>query len=168
MAHLHVDPARAESGLELYWKDEAGGWRMIPRRADVGDAAACAGIVRAWLDGLTWMPEGGPSAAALTEIIAEAIPQRAFWVIGDPVAGYLSFKEDENLIAGLYTATPGTGAGKALVDQVKAGRDFVQLWTHEPNTAAHRFYHREGFVTVERRAEGRGDGVPELRMEWRA
>ena len=58
--------------------------------------------------------------------------------------------------------------GKRLVDHVKTGRDRVQLWTHEPNAAAHRFYHREGFKTVERRAEGRGDGVPELRMEWHA
>lgn len=141
---------------------------MIPRRADVGDAGACAEIVRAWLDGLDWMPEGGPTVAALTEMIAKGIPLREFWVIGTPVQGYLSFKEDESLIAGLYTAQPGQGAGKALVDKVKEGRSFVQLWTHEPNEAAHRFYHREGFVTVERKAEGRGDGVPELRMEWRA
>ena len=141
---------------------------MTLRPARVEDAAACAGIVRGWLDGLDWMPGGGPSAEELTEIIAEGIPQREFWVIGEPVAGYLSFKEDENLIAGLYTAKPGSGAGKALVDRVKEGRDFVQLWTHEANVQAHRFYHREGFETVERKAEGRGEGVPELRMEWHA
>ena len=44
----------------------------------------------------------------------------------------------------------------------------MQLWTHEANVQAHRFYHREGFETVERKAEGRGEGVPELRMEWHA
>ncbi len=166
-------PDRARSVLgaaldELYWKDEARGWRVKPRRAEIVDAGDCAAIVRAWLDGLDWMPGGGPSVEELTVVIAEGIPKREFWVVGDPVAGYLSFKEDENLIAGLYTAVPGSGHGKALVDAVKAGRDYVQLWTHEANVAAHRFYHREGFETVERKAEGRGDGIPELRMEWRA
>lgn len=141
---------------------------MSLRRANVEDAGACAAIVRAWLDSVPWMPGGGPTAKKLTEIIAEGIPKREFWVIGVPVAGYLSFKEDENLIAGLYTAKPGSGHGKRLVDAVKTGRDYVQLWTHEPNVAAHRFYRREGFETVERKAEGRGDGIPELRMEWHA
>ncbi len=141
---------------------------MNLRRAETADAAACAGIVCRWLAALDWMPEEAqPSRETLTEVIAEGIPQREFWVIGEPVQGYLSFNRDENLIAGLYTDRPGSGAGKALVDRVKEGRDFVQLWTHEPNVAAHRFYHREGFVTVERKPEGRGDGVPELRMEWR-
>ncbi|MEM8592912.1 MAG: GNAT family N-acetyltransferase [Pseudomonadota bacterium] len=138
------------------------------RRAKVADAPACAAIVHGWLSSLPWMPSPQPSAEELSEIIAKGIPAREFWVIGAPVAGYLSFKEDENLVAGLYTAKPGSGAGKALLDRVKGGRNFVQLWTHEPNSAAHRFYHREGFRTVERKEEGRGDGVPELRMEWRA
>ena len=139
----------------------------VPRLGHVADAAACAAIVRGWLDATPWMPGGGPSLKELTEAIAEGIPKREFWVIGDPVAGYASVEAEIAHIHGLYTAQPGSGFGKALVDRVKEGRDFVQLWTHEPNTAAHRFYHREGFVTVERKAEGRGDGVPELRMEWR-
>ena len=160
--------ALAEGADELYWKDEAGG-QVSLRRADVADAPACARIVRGWLDGQAWMPEREkPTFDELTGIIAEGIPQREFWVIGAPVAGYLSFNVAENLIAGLYTSVPGSGYGKALLDRVKEGRDYVQLWTHEPNEAAQRFYHREGFATVERRAEGRGDGVPEIRMEWRA
>ncbi|MEL7299686.1 MAG: GNAT family N-acetyltransferase [Pseudomonadota bacterium] len=138
------------------------------RRATPEDAPACAAIVHGWLGGLDWMNAEQPTLEKLTEILAEGIPAREFWVIGDPVAGYLSFKQDECLIGGLYTATPGRGAGKALVDRVKEGRDWIQLWTHEPNKDAQRFYLREGFVMVERKEEGRGDGVPELRMEWRA
>lgn len=141
---------------------------MTLRQARVEDAAACAEIVSGWLNRTAWMPGGGPDLNALTGMIAAGIPMREFWVIGAPVAGYLSFKEDESLIAGVYAAVPGSGHGKAMVDRVKEGRDFVQLWTHEANVLAHRFYHREGFVTVERSAEGRGDGIPELRMEWRA
>ena len=137
------------------------------RLAHEADAAACADIVRGWLDSVPWMAEAQPSKEELTEILAKGIPEREFWVIGDPIAGYLSFNVEESLIGGLYTASPGSGAGKELLDRVRAGRDYVQLWTHEPNKAAHRFYHREGFETVERKPEGRGDGVPELRMEWR-
>ena len=139
---------------------------MSLRLATVDDAPACASIVAAWVRAQRWLPEK-PGEAELTSAIADGIPLREFWVIGAPIAGYLSFDTETNLIGGLYTASPGSGHGKALVDRVKQGRSYVQLWTHEANTAAHRFYHREGFVTVERKAEGRGDGIPELRMEWR-
>jgi len=140
---------------------------MSLRLACVEDAPACAAIVSRWLMQTAWLP-AQPAEADLSEMIAQGIPMRELWVIGAPVAGYLSFDVEDRLIAGLYTALPGSGHGKALVDAVKEGRDFIHLWTHEPNVQAHRFYHREGFVTVERNAEGRGDGVPELRMEWRA
>lgn len=139
-----------------------------PRAAEVSDAAACAAIVCRWLGQTAWMPGGGPDLAELTTMIAKGIPMREFWVIGEPVTGYLSLDPAKNMIAGLYTAQPGSGAGKALVDAAKAGRGYVQLWTHEANENAHRFYHREGFKTVERSAQGNGDGIPELRMEWRA
>ena len=52
------------------------------------------------------------------------------------------------------------------MDRAKAGRDYLQLNTHEPNHAAQRFYRREGFEVVERLPMG-DDGLPELRMEWR-
>lgn len=157
-----------EGAGRFNWKDEAGALRVTLRPAVVEDAAACAGIVRNWLDQTPWMPGGGPPIEDLTKVIADGIPIREFWVIGEPVQGYLSFKVNENLVSGLYTATPGQGMGKALIEAVKNGRDYVQLWTHEANTLAHRFYHREGFVTIGRCAEGRGDGIPELHMEWRA
>lgn len=136
------------------------------RRATLEDAPACAGIVSGWLIQTPWM-QNVPDLVELNEMMTKGIPMREFWVIGDPVAGYLSLEDGINHIHGLYVATPGQGLGKALVDRVKDGRDYLQLWTHGPNTAAHRFYHREGFVTVEEKPEGRGDGLPELRMEWR-
>jgi hypothetical protein len=112
---------------------------LTPRRATPQDAPACAGIVLGWLTRTAWM-KNVPDVADLTEMMAKGTPMREFWVIGDPVAGYLS---------------------------VEDGRDYLQLWTHGPNTDAHRYYHREGSVTVEEKPEGRGDGLPELRMEWR-
>ncbi|MGR3468409.1 MAG: GNAT family N-acetyltransferase [Shimia sp.] len=136
------------------------------RAATVADAPACARIVSDWLLATPWLTDG-PGYETLCGVMAEGIPKREFWVIGAPVVGYMSIDAEIAHIHGFYCAQPGRGHGRALLDHAKAGRDFLQLWTHAPNAAAHRFYHREGFVTVERREEGRGDGVPELRMEWR-
>ena len=136
------------------------------RRADVSDAAACAGIVHGWIAGQPWLAVK-PELADLVAVFETGIPQREVYVIDAPVAGYLSMDPDAALIHGFYVDRPGGGLGKALLDRAKQGRDYLQLWTHEPNGSAHRFYWREGFETVERKQEGRGDGVPELRMEWR-
>ena len=106
------------------------------------------------------------SVEELTEIIAEAMPARVIWLAGDPPEGYLSLNAETGQIGALYTSRPGAGLGKALLDRAKEGRDYLQLWTHAPNTAAHRFYRREGFDVVEENSEG-ADGLPELRMEWR-
>lgn len=138
---------------------------MEVRRATPEDAAAAAVIINDWIDGTDWMPRVH-AREAIAEMIAEGLPSREFYVAGDPVAGYLSLNAEVAHVVALYTDRPGEGIGKALLDQAKVGRDYLQLWTHEPNTAAQRFYAREGFEVVERKTEG-ADGLPELRMEWR-
>ncbi|MGR3484789.1 MAG: GNAT family N-acetyltransferase [Paracoccaceae bacterium] len=148
---------------------------MIVRAGTVADAPACAAIVRAWLDATPWMPLGGPSEATLTAMMREGFPRREVWVAEDrdedhadgPVAGYLSYDPDARHVVGLYAARPGSGAGKALLDRVRRGRDHVWLLSHAPNADAHRFYAREGFEVTARDLPG-SDGVPEIRMEWRA
>lgn len=135
------------------------------RRAGAEDAPSCAAIVSNWLFRTRWIANG-PDLAELTRILRKGIPLREFWVIGEPVQGYVSLEIKKSQIHGLYVAEQGLGLGKALVNKVKEGRDFLQLYTHIPNEAAQRFYHREGFETVEELPEGRGDGVGELRMEW--
>lgn len=136
------------------------------RRATAADAPACAAIVEAWLASLDWMPER-PTRAALEATMREAFPLREVWVADDPVAGYLSLDPEASHVRGLYVARPGGGIGRALLDRAKAGRDRLTLNTHMPNRAAQRFYAREGFRIVERDLPG-ADGVPEMRMEWRA
>lgn len=135
------------------------------RRALPEDAPACAAIVNRWIEETSWMPRV-VSSASLEDMIRQGIPLREFWVIGDPVQGYLSFNTEAQQIMGLYTAMPGQGHGKALMDRVKQGRDFLRLRTHEANHAAHRFYQREGFVITDRIEQG-GDGIAELEMQWR-
>lgn len=139
--------------------------RMLIRLADAEDVPTVSRIVNDWIDRTDWMPRV-VSADEITGLIAAALPDREIFLIGDPVEGYLSLDPATGMIGALYLDRPGRGLGKALLDRAKAGRDYLQLWTHEPNVAAHRFYHREGFEIVERNPAG-DDGLPELRMEWR-
>ncbi len=137
----------------------------VVRPASVEDAVACARVVSGWVRATAWMPERF-SEDDLATMIADAIPVRRVFVAGDPVAGYLSFHPETDLIAGLYVARRGHGLGKALIDEVKAGRDRLQLWTHVPNVRAHAFYEREGFEKTGKTRDG-DDGQTELHMEWR-
>lgn len=135
------------------------------RRASTEDAKACSKIVNDWIDATEWLPRHH-SRDAIEDMIRSGIPLREFWVAGKPIQGYLSFNVEESQVMGLYTALRGTGVGKALMDRVREGRDWVQLWSHAANTKAHAFYEREGFAIVGERAAGI-DGIPEIRMEWR-
>lgn len=137
---------------------------MVIRRATREDAETCARIVCDWIARTSWMPQS-ISKEKITEMIEAALPDREIFLIGDPVEGYMSINPESHMIGALYLDRPGHGLGAALLDRAKEGRDFLQLWTHEPNHAAHRFYEREGFTKVERNPKG-GDGLPELRMEW--
>ena len=71
-------------------------------------------------------------------------------MIGAPVQAYLSFNPENDQVVALYSRVQGQGLGRTLLDRVREGRDHVWLTTHEPNLAAQRFYHREGFVEVSR------------------
>jgi putative acetyltransferase len=138
---------------------------MDIRQAGPGDEAYCAQIVHGWIAQTEWIPKLF-TEAELAVMIAEAMPRRVIWLGGEPPEGYLSLDPETGRIGAIYCARRGAGLGKALVDRAKEGRNYLQLWTHESNTDAHRFYRREGFVIVGRNAEG-DDGLPELLMEWR-
>lgn len=141
-------------------------WTRMPiRLATQEDAAVCARIVNDWVDRTDWMPRV-ISRETIEGYVSKAMSEREVFVIGDPVEGYLSLDPKTARIGALYLDNPGRGHGKALMDRAKEGRDYLQLWTHEPNAAAHRFYFREGFELVERNPKGE-DNLPELRMEWR-
>lgn len=141
---------------------------MKIRRATVDDAPACARIVSDWLASLDWMPDP-PTAQALEPLLREGLPKREAWIAEreGTLRGYLSLDPDAAHIHALYTAAPGAGTGKALMDHVKQGLTYLQLLTHAPNTAAHRFYLREGFVVTDRDVPG-DDGVRQFAMEWHA
>ena len=125
-----------------------------------------AAVVNAWIDGTPWMVRVH-SLEALEGFIRDAIPVREIWVAGDPVCAYLSCDAEASKVAALYSGKPGEGYGKALMDRVKEGRDYLWLHTHEPNEVAQRFYRREGFIEVSRHAPEPPEVTREVRMEWR-
>ena len=137
-----------------------------PRRATLKDVSDIAKIINDWIDSTQWMERDLP-AEEIEELIRAGLPKREIWVLGDPVTAYLSCEAEIDHIWGFYCAVPGTGQGKRLLDKVKEGRDFLSLNTHVPNTRAHHFYQREGFVPVKEFAPEPPSQIRELRMEWR-
>ena len=134
------------------------------RRATIDDASACALIVDDWIEKTVEMPRLFDKHK-LTEMIRNAIPLREVWVIGQPINGYISYNPDYLPISALYVSKRGEGIGKILLDQIKSNHKYLQLWSHEFNNSAHKFYKREGFKFKNRKDHG-SDGIPELQFEW--
>ena len=135
-----------------------------PRKGLIDDADRCAEIVNNWIKTTKWIP-CLYSKHELLKMIEEAIPYRELWVIGNPVSAYVSFNKDLSQIVALYSSVPVKGYGKILLDKVKEGREYIQLWSHTANESAHRFYHREGFRKSAYKEKG-DDGIPEIQFEW--
>ena len=135
-----------------------------PRRGSEDDAVRCAEILNKWVEITKWMPRLY-SKNALLKMIEEAIPFRELWVIGNPASAYVSFNKGLSQVVALYSNKPGKGYGKILLDKVKEGREYIQLWSHSANVSAQRFYHREGFKAAAYKEKG-DDGIPEIQFEW--
>jgi len=135
-----------------------------PRKGSLNDAARCAEILNKWIETTKWMPRLF-SENELLKMIEEAISFREFWVIGSPALAYVSFNKDFSQVVALYSDKPGKGYGKILLNKVKEGREYIQLWSHSANDSAHRFYHREGFKAAAYKEKG-DDGIPEIQFEW--
>mgnify|MGYP003315645706 FL=1 len=135
-----------------------------PRRGSIDDASRCAVILNKWVGTTTWMPRLY-SENELLKMIEEAIPFRELWVIGNPASAYVSFNKGLSQVVALYSNKPGRGYGKVLLDKVKEGREYIQLWSHSANVSAQRFYHREGFKEAAYKENG-DDGIPEIQFEW--
>ena len=135
-----------------------------PRRGSIDDASRCAVILNKWVGTTTWMPRLY-SENEILNMIEEAIPFRELWVIGNPASAYVSFNKNLLQVVALYSDKPGKGYGKILLDKVKEGREYIQLWSHSANVSAQRFYQREGFKEAAYKENG-DDGIPEIQFEW--
>ena len=136
------------------------------RDATRDDLPALGEIVLAWEQRTGWM-HSSYSAAEITGFLSDAFADRTILVAGTPAQAYLAFDPERQRIGGLYSSISGKGIGKALIDKIKQGRDYLWLNTHEPNLAAQKFYKREGFVEISNEGAEPSNIVPEIRMEWR-
>ncbi len=136
----------------------------ILRRATIDNGSACALIVNDWIEKLVEMPRLF-NKHKLTEMIRNALPLREVWVIVQPINGYISYNPESSQISALYVNKKGEGHGKILLDQIKSDHKYLQLWSHEFNNLAHKFYKREGFQ-FKNRKDRCSDGIPELQFEW--
>ena len=139
----------------------------VVRPAVPGDAAVCAAIHNDWIDSTPWMPRVH-SPDSLVRFYSEyLLPKTRMFVVGDPPKAYLSLN-DEGLIAALYSALPGAGLGKALLDHAKSLTQTLTLWTFAANTGAQKFYEREGFEAIRRTDGDNEEGLPDILYRWDA
>ncbi|MSU92233.1 GNAT family N-acetyltransferase [Rhodobacteraceae bacterium 2CG4] len=140
------------------------------RRARPKDAAACAAILRGWIDETPWFRTAHPPRADARSV-AGRIDAGAVTVAerGGAVAAFLALEGD--YVACLYVAPDarGAGLGRRLIARAKRRRQRLCLWTFQANAAARRFYEREGFVE-RRRTDGRDndEGLPDVEYVWPA
>jgi GNAT superfamily N-acetyltransferase len=133
------------------------------------DAAPLALILGDWVRETGWMPvlhSREADAAFLRGLIDESEVTVAE---GEAPLGFLALAGEEVLALYLAPEARGRGIGAALLSAAKAGKGGLSLWVFEANPRAVAFYLREGFE-VERRTdgEGNGEGLPDLRMSWKA
>lgn len=138
------------------------------QKATREDCPAMGRILLNWVDETGWMPrihprDSYPVFAELLENISDVTVAR----IDGRVVGFIA--RQDNDIQALYveSAARGQGVGKALLDHAKSQVDKIGLWTFQANTAAQRFYRREGF-REQRRTDGQGNDekLPDVYMTW--
>ncbi len=78
--------------------------------------------------------------------------------------GIIFYNPDSSQISALYVNKRGEGLGKILLDQIKSDYKYLQLWTHEFNNSAYKFYKRKGLKFKNRKDRG-SDGILELQFE---
>ena len=139
---------------------------IVPARP--ADAAPCAAILSDWIERTAWMPRIHSRAqerAFLRDLIGRG------WVRvarrdGD-VVGFIA--RDGGEVHALYVAegARGGGLGRRLLNDAKAARPALGLWTFQANVRAQAFYLREGFREVGRSdGAGNDEGLPDIRYEW--
>ncbi|MGI9390361.1 MAG: GNAT family N-acetyltransferase [Boseongicola sp.] len=130
------------------------------------DAVICAKIRNDWTDGEGWVPRIHTRNDVVRHYQDFVFAKRQVWVTGQPVDGFVVLDVDESEVTSLYVATPGQGIGKALLDFVKERHRELTLWTFVANTAARRFYRREGFHEVCRTDGDNEEGLPDVFLRW--
>ncbi|MEM8981258.1 MAG: GNAT family N-acetyltransferase [Pseudomonadota bacterium] len=137
------------------------------RNAAPSDAHVCAAIHHAWIESTSWMPKLHTLEDVQQFYSDHVWPNTRVFVAGDPPKAYLAL-DKEDCVTALYSALPGKGLGKALLDHAKGLTRALSLWTFVANTGAQRFYEREGFKAVGRTEGENDEGLPDILYRWEA
>lgn len=120
----------------------------------------------------SWQSTGVPAPVTLNEL-RERWPQELAkgWVIhvataGPEIVGFLALREDKLEQLFVAPGAQGKGVGKHLLDFAKAARPNGFHLTTALESAAGRFYEREGLTRGETTAHARF-GHPIVRYDWR-
>lgn len=139
------------------------------RKARASDADVCAGILSGWIDETDWMPRLHTRAQDHA-FVSGLIDRGNLWVAGGDSGTPLGFIECcKGHVSCLYlnAESRGKGIGKALLNHSKSQHPGgIDLWCFAANTAARRFYHREGLVEIGC-TDGENDEVlPDVHLYW--
>lgn len=139
--------------------------------ATLGDAAACAGILQAWILENPWFPNLAPASAS-EDAMRKRIESGSVLLARPPqgnIDGFIAF--GDGYIDSLYVLAhaQNRGIGWSLLEQAKlASPDGLSLWVLQKNEAAIRFYCREGFVETARSdGSDNEENLPDVQMKWK-
>ena len=141
------------------------------RRARTQDLAACANMLNAWIDATDWMPRIHSAAAVVSHYRQVVYRDRKIFVVSaeNHVVGMMALAQDQTITA-LYVQDGfrSQGVGHLLIAAAKREHsDYLQLWTFQKNIHAIKFYHREGFIEINRTEGDNEENLPDILMEWR-
>lgn len=133
------------------------------------DIPACAALLQGWLDAAPWMPDLHDLAETTEWMRDSLFPDTAVTVVGSEAVCAMMAVSPQGVVQQIVVAPDqrGQGLGQRLLARAKAAHPGgLSLWCFEANTAALRFYAREGFRET-RRTEGENDeGLPDVLLAW--
>ncbi len=138
---------------------------MKTRPGKAGDAPACAAIFNDWVDATDWMPRVHSHADVARHYRDRVLPRQDVHVGEENgvICGFIA--ADGPFVTALYLAPAARNRGLGARLLASTRQSPQRLWTFQPNTAACRFYAREGF-RENRRTEGDNEeGLPDILLE---
>ncbi|MGV6804020.1 MAG: N-acetyltransferase family protein [Ruegeria sp.] len=134
------------------------------------DAGAIGDILHGFSRENDWMPElhsGAETIAFCGRMIDNGWVTVA--VHKGRVVGFLAVNGTEVHSLYLSSGARNQGIGGRLLDHAKSDRAMLSLFAFQANTAACRFYERNGFTEAARSSgENNDERLPDIRYVWRS
>ncbi len=137
-------------------------------RATRRDVRPIAGILAAWRQETDWMPPASgaqdhrAAARLLLSRTTVTVVRRRRRVLGFIAVSGRS-------VQSLYLAPEARGQdlGRRLLEAAKTRASRLELWTHQANAPARRFYARQGFYENRlTNGEANDDNMPDVHLVW--